>query len=172
MLQIFNVCKAMFKYRGWKCEQDTSKWEMIMDVYDTENNLVKLLFIDNVKITLNFIKDYLNYLETNNIYHSIIIHKYDFTSGCLNIIKKIKVRIYIELFSYLFMRHDIMTHRLVPKHEKIDKDEYNWVSNKYGTHLPILLLTDPVVRFLNFKENDIIKIYRPTSITYRIVKSD
>ena len=70
------------------------------------------------------------------------------------------------------MSHDIMTHKLVPMHEKTSIDEKEWVIKKYGIHIPVLLITDPVCKFMGFKEDDIIKIYRRNHIIYRIVKKE
>ena len=42
---------------------------------------------------------------------------------------------------------------------------------KYGGKLPIILKTDPVVKYLNFKKGDILKVTRKSDyIHYRIVK--
>ena len=65
MEKIYNVCKSMCKYRKWKYEEDISKWDKIIDVYDEYGNLVKIIFIDNQKITMNILKNIFIILNIN-----------------------------------------------------------------------------------------------------------
>jgi len=74
-------------------------------------------------------------------------------------------------------KFDIMQHHLVPKHEIISKDEKEQLLKKYNISLkqiPFILSEDPIVKNLNAKEDDVIKITRksPTageSVYYRVI---
>ncbi|NIM47078.1 MAG: DNA-directed RNA polymerase subunit H [Candidatus Aenigmarchaeota archaeon] len=72
---------------------------------------------------------------------------------------------------------DILKHELVPEHVVLSEDEINELLEKYKIkprNLPKILTTDPVVKALNAKEGNILKIIRMSktagiSVYYRIV---
>ena len=72
---------------------------------------------------------------------------------------------------------NILKHSLVPEHIILNEDEKKELLEKYGIkpeHLPKILTNDPVVKALNAKEGDILKIIRKSktagfSTYYRIV---
>jgi len=78
------------------------------------------------------------------------------------------------------LKVDISKHVLVPEHEVLTDEEAEEVLNKYNitkSQLPKILITDPMVKKIEAKVGDIIKITRksPTageSIFYRIVVSE
>jgi DNA-directed RNA polymerase subunit H len=73
---------------------------------------------------------------------------------------------------------DILKHNLVPKHEVMSDSEIKktFKDLEYDTkHLPKIKLSDPVVKNIDAKIGDILKITRDsqtagTFITYRIVE--
>ncbi len=76
------------------------------------------------------------------------------------------------------MKQIILSHKLVPKHEILSKEEAKKVIEKYAGgdkyKLPYIKKSDPVVKALGAKPGDIIKITRrsPTageSVYYRLV---
>lgn len=72
---------------------------------------------------------------------------------------------------------NILSHKLVPKHEILSEKEKEELLKKYGVtlrQLPRILSSDPVVKSLNAKPGDIIRIRRKSltageSIYYRVV---
>lgn len=73
---------------------------------------------------------------------------------------------------------NILEHELVPKHIILSEEEKEELMKKYGItkpkQLPRILSTDPVIRAINAKPGDVVKIIRksPTageSIYYRLV---
>jgi DNA-directed RNA polymerase subunit H len=72
---------------------------------------------------------------------------------------------------------NILKHDLVPKHIILNEEEIKQVLDKYGIkpkNLPKIFTNDPVVKELNAKEGDILKIIRKSatageSLYYRIV---
>lgn len=72
---------------------------------------------------------------------------------------------------------DIREHELVPKHEILNEKEKEELLKKYGItlrQLPRILISDPMVKVLNAKIGDVIKIIRksPTAgetVYYRVV---
>lgn len=71
----------------------------------------------------------------------------------------------------------ILEHVLVPKHEILNKDEVKTILQKFGVTidlLPRIKADDPVVKVIEAKRGDVIKITRasPTageSVYYRVV---
>jgi len=58
---------------------------------------------------------------------------------------------------------DITKHELVPEHILLNENEKDRLLKKYGItlrQLPRILVTDPVVKILNGKPGDIVKIIR------------
>jgi DNA-directed RNA polymerase subunit H (RpoH/RPB5) len=87
----------------------------------------------------------------------------------------------LTLFSYKKLLINIVDNVYVPKHTVLDKTERQELKNKLSINhyndLPILLKSDPVSRYYNFREGDVIRIERPTKgnkihIAYRYVISD
>ena len=72
---------------------------------------------------------------------------------------------------------DITKHTLVPKHIILNEKEKEELLNKYGIstkHLPRILESDPVVKAINAKIGDVLKIARKSATAgltnyYRIV---
>lgn len=77
------------------------------------------------------------------------------------------------------MTINIQEHMLVPKHEIMTDSEIEDLKNSAGydiENLPRIKVDDPVVKDIDAKENDILRITREsdtagTFVTYRIVKS-
>ncbi len=72
---------------------------------------------------------------------------------------------------------DITKHSLVPKHELLDENEKELLLKQYAItlkQLPRILAADPMVKILNAKVGDVVKVTRksPTAgqaIYYRVV---
>jgi len=72
---------------------------------------------------------------------------------------------------------NILNHQLVPKYEILDKKEKELVLEKFGItvkELPFILPSDPVVKIINAKPGDVLRIKRESltageSIYYRVV---
>jgi DNA-directed RNA polymerase I, II, and III subunit RPABC1 len=98
-----------------------------------------------------------------------------------NILKILKEKEYKgnEMFWLNNLVINITHHFLVPKHEKITEDEVKklmmelYITNRL--HLPLMLKTDPIARYLDLSSGDVVRITRfsPTSgqyYSYRVVK--
>ena len=84
-----------------------------------------------------------------------------------------------ELFWLNTVIFNITHHILVPKHTKMTDDEVKkilgelFIQNKF--HLPLMLKSDPITRYLDLSSGDVCRItrYSPTSgqyYSYRVVK--
>jgi DNA-directed RNA polymerase I, II, and III subunit RPABC1 len=83
--------------------------------------------------------------------------------------------VHLEPFLFRELVGNILNHKLVPRHEPLTETERRLFFQKYKLDdLPLILHTDPVVRFLGLKDGDIVKITRPDFVagqyvTYRRV---
>ena len=87
----------------------------------------------------------------------------------------------IQVFHVTQLIYNVTKHILVPKHEILTLTEIAFIKKKLYlsslSQLPVIKNTDPVARYLNMKDGDICRIYRPskttaTHICYRICISD
>tara|TARA_B100001093_G_C26797439_1_gene1001793 strand:+ start:1237 stop:1881 length:645 start_codon:yes stop_codon:yes gene_type:complete len=85
----------------------------------------------------------------------------------------------VTIFNYKKLMFNIVDHEYVPKHEKLSAEEKikllsDFMIRSYDK-LPLLSKQDPVCRYYNFRQNDVIKITRPSSsnkfhILYRFIQ--
>jgi DNA-directed RNA polymerase subunit H (RpoH/RPB5) len=72
---------------------------------------------------------------------------------------------------------DITKHELVPKHILLNENEKNEMLKKYGVvlkQLPRITITDPVIKILDGKPGDVVKIIRKSqtageTVYYRVI---
>lgn len=110
--------------------------------------------------------------KEREIFHVIIIYKDTVTPTIKNIVNNMAITDMItEIFPQMDLQFNITKHRLVPKHELLVGDEAVEMRKKFGKNLPVLLHTDPISRFYNYRKGDIIRIVTENSYPrYRIVK--
>lgn len=132
-----------------------------------ERIVIFALNIDKVGVTK--IQECVSLCMSLEIYRCIIIYNNSMSSMAKNIIKNGGM-VDIEIFSDDELQINITKHDLVPLHEKLSSQECFDFKNKYGTKIPKITTSDPISRFYNFKEGDIIKITRKNGyVAYRIV---
>lgn len=164
--RVVETLKEMLEQRGY-------------EVYDTSEGIVgrkrgkgSIMVFFNIgpKVNNERIQDYVARMKSLSINHCIVVYSQSVTSQAQKIIEELQ-DMRIELFSYDSLRYNITKHRLVPKHTQLSKAEGKAFKEAYGTKIPVLLTTDPVVRFYDFQKGDIIKIERPNGfVCFRIVK--
>ena len=105
-----------------------------------------------------------------NILHSIIIYGDTITPTVKKTIQTM-TEMEIELFTESELLFNITKHILVPTHEKLSEFENKIFKKKFGVKFPIILTTDPVSRFFNFKKGDIIRVTRKNNyVSYLVVR--
>ena len=174
----------MLNQRGYKVTEENSEFIMAKrSIKDT----VMIFQEKTVGLTTDRVYKLLSKIKDHNCYHCIIIYKEGVTTYVKNLIKnelfeKTKtVRdkttydmndFDIEIFNENEFKFNITKHRLQPKSiEKLSDDETISFKNTYGIKIPVFSLSDPIVRFYNFKRGDIISVIRSDGThTYRIVK--
>lgn len=138
---------------------------------------------DNEKLGVRLIRAYYEKMVSLNINKAILIVKENITSFAKNeILSYINTvepekSIYIETFLESSLIFDPTTHELVPKHELLSEEEKKKFLGDYKIkeiQLGKILISDPIVRYYDFKEKDVIKITRPSETggvyyNYRVV---
>jgi DNA-directed RNA polymerase subunit H (RpoH/RPB5) len=154
--------KEMCKERGY----------IILDEKENEiiTNKCYIIFTNDIKININYIKDITHMMTEQDIKHVIIVYNGNITINNHNL-KEIKSIYNIEFFPEKLFMFNITRHELVPKHEKLlntDPDYKAIVKEK--CHLPYIFEHDPICKYYNFKNGDILKITRNNDIVvYRLV---
>ena len=85
-----------------------------------------------------------------------------------------------EFFELTSLQYNVSKHVYVPKHQKMTKEEVDSVLKTYYLkskfHLPQILESDPMSRYLGLKHGDVVKITRPSensgqTVFYRCCRS-
>ena len=185
----------MFRDRGYSLSDEL--------FIDSKNSFKKIFYSKNLDFRVDaegkppvFVKWMLNFKIKPNMIKETIdnIREEGFqenTPGKIILITKAKPNTNIskifkdkefrgtELFWLNTMIFNITKHVLVPKHTKISEDDIRkllaelYIQNKF--HLPVMLKSDPITRYLDLSSGDVCKItrYSPTSgeyFSYRVVK--
>lgn len=138
-------------------------------IFMRNNNEIILVFINDGILNMINIKDYMSITNSLKVSHIIIIYTNKITPSTKKIINYNDIK--IELFEQNEMSFDLTKHKYYYPHIKVDNNIKETLLNKYGNNLPIILKSDPIVKFMNFERGDIIKILRKdNNIFYRIVK--
>lgn len=143
-------------------------------LYEKENEIVTdqcyIIFTGDIKININYIKDLTRLMTEQDIEHVIVIYNGNITMNTQNI-RDIKLLYNIEFFNEKSCMYNVTKHTLVPKHEKLNKgcEEYRFIY-KEKNNLPHIFEHDPVCKYYNFKQGDLLKITRKGGvIAYRLV---
>lgn len=110
----------------------------------------------------------------NNPNNIIFIFRSRPSSSILNLLN-------VNSCEYFFienLQYNITKHRLVSKHSLLNEEESDQLLNKYNiksTQLPVILKSDPVIKYYNFPRGGICKIVRESRASvktefYRYIK--
>ena len=85
--------------------------------------------------------------------------------------------VFIQLFTIDDLRFDIMTHELVPKHERLPESFFETIKSQYQivskNALKCIKIQDPVARYIGLRKGEICRITAPsqktlTTTSYRL----
>ena len=140
------------------------------------NDDIKIIYHMKSKFIKNDLKKFLSTIEKDEEYkHIIFIFKEKINNNNEKNIKDLLDGVTYELFPIKNLLFNITKHSYVPKHELLSVDEANNIMTNYSikkSQFPIILKSDPVARYYDFKPGQLIKVYRSStatgeSITYR-----
>jgi len=187
---VYNKSEFVSFYKGMLAEQMDSELtpielsdglSLFFNKIDSEvpDTVMVYFFIFNVKIPQLFMEYILQKYRESDATHLIVIFNEKETQK----IRNINMLEGSEIFYMHELTFNVTKHVLVPKHTKIEDDERYNVITQYATNskgetdmslIPGIGSSDPVVKYYNFKADDIIRIDRPrkdgyTDIYYRAV---
>jgi len=132
--------------------------------YENTTEKIIVFFSEEDKLGVKSLKNYYNKMTNLDIINAIIVVKENATSFAKNDILEVSRSenpLYIEIFLENQLVFDITEHVLQPKFRKLSKKEKNEFLQKMDikeTQIAKMLTSDPIARFYNFKEKDIIEI--------------
>lgn len=168
-----------------KIELSANAADILTSGYSTRfNKMIFEIIIDDIKLIYYLspkykwseLKKNFEDTEENNKYSlHILITKDKISANNMKSINELKIN--IQIFDIKELQFNITKHVLVPKHELfINENEITELLEKYSLkskfQLPIILKNDPVAKYFNIKNGDVVKVSRvsPSSgeyITYR-----
>ncbi len=173
-----NVCKMLRDRKMIKDYNDFySKVKNIGDNleininYETKSIAIKIVY-NNVN-TIKDSNDIENFLDKYSKYHKILV----ITSLSKKAYKQLMEYPLTEVFIELEQMVNILEYELQPKFRlftKTEVEEYFKTFNNKKREMPRMLDSDPVARYFNAKQGDILEITRPSvttgeAVSYRIV---
>lgn len=169
--------KEMMRDRGYNTYEDRTDHKMNTPMYKFTNSLgdstLVVWHIDEYnKMGTDTIKSDLIKLQEENVNGIIFIKKGKVTSNAKEILSCL-TPYRVQIFDIDEVSINITKHCLVPKHSKCSAQETNELFTQYKIKkhysLPRIYLSDPIVKYYDWKRGDIIKIKRSTGISYRCV---
>lgn len=162
-----NTCNDMLTDRGFV---ESGVIDDQYKLYQKDINKIIVIISQTDKLNIDYMKEYIKLLSENEIKNCIIVYNNDITPSAKKVVENL-FQFSIELFKINELQYNITKHRLYNKHESLNIKEKHDFIEKYGTKIPVILETDPVCRYFNFKKGDIIRVTRKKDIiVYRIVK--
>ena len=179
----WNTCKQMIRDRGYNLSPNYEKLSQIDINYLLDNNTLNMIgqranderifvkFINMSKTKVSYLQGIIDELKSQHAKTTIILILKKKPSS---IIKKLETRgdFNIQIFSTKVLLVNPTKYSLVPLHIKLNTDEVDKIMLKYNilckSQLPLLLPNDPIVKYYNFKKDDIIKIVKKSQMTYEI----
>lgn len=176
----------IFKYR-YNLFNTSDAHDHIFDFfYETATNKILITYIKNyseLKNTVDFLKDEYEIGKDD----TLVLVLTDFQSQ-FNDLEKIKNKLTefylkkggcrVQVFLLQELAFNLTKHRLVPKHRLMNPVEVDKLRNQYTLtslkQLPIILESDPVSKYFNFKPGNVCEITRMNVLTgiskaYRLV---
>ena len=167
-----NIIRMSFKNREFEC------------CINHNELLTKIIFMFSSKVKPTAVREHLNELLENNNEEKLDCILFVLGSKVSNAVSRVcndtKFKhINIQFFSSRELIIDITEHNLNPIFIKLNNDEIHNLMEEYTIEnklmLPIMLITDPIAKYYNYRSGDICKIIRksPTnlkSISYRLIK--
>ena len=168
--QCFRYTELMLERRGYDTKLPLGESAMAYLFQNATGSTVLVWYFCFDKLNIDSIKEFIHMLETNCVEHGIIVYQSTVTSSTRKVIDNL-YQFKIELFELKELQYDLTSFRYFCQHDKLDTAEAVKIKQKFGTSLPTLLRTDPVVRYYHFQKGEIIRITRRNDTQiYRLVK--
>ena len=160
--QIIKCAFEMFSDRDYEFSPDIDFDSNIFNIYKNNNkSIVKFIFLElKANQIKEVIKSILNEYEDKNIHSYFIIVNSNYAGTFDN----------VEIMNCKHFKFNITKHVMTNKHQLISEDELVELTKKGIKNLPIISISDPMVRWYGWNIGQICKITRPYSFFYRLIK--
>lgn len=169
--------RDMLRDRGYT-EIDEENGERIVARNDSSEKVL-VYFVYDIKVSVKKMKTIKDIIDedTNTYKCLILVYKSSITTFAKQFISTDVNDLNVQVFSENELSFNITKHELVPKHEVLTPIQKKAVMTKYKTvakHFPMLLSSDPVVRYYGALPGTMMRITRksPTAgeyVLYRVV---
>jgi DNA-directed RNA polymerase subunit H (RpoH/RPB5) len=114
-----------------------------------------------IKVNLQYMKTLIMHCIITNTDHCIVMYAGTFTTNVRSVIRDC-AQVRVELFPLTMFVFVLVDHFLVPKHRRINITEMEALGIRQFDHdkLPVLLETDPICRYHDFRQGDFVRIDR------------
>jgi DNA-directed RNA polymerase I, II, and III subunit RPABC1 len=148
---------------------------------EKETERIAIFWSDVEKIGVRQIKSYLDFMDENDVNHSILILKKPITTFGKRAIEEFNINFpskYIEYFEYSELLINITKHVLTPLHILLSDTEKAELLKNYNLkkdgQLPKLHHTDAIAKYYGLRKGNVVKVIRQSGsetnyITYRVV---
>lgn len=123
---------------------------------ETDEKII-VFFVEHTKVTIDVIKTIISTTEPD-VKHVIICYAKSLTSDAKQAIAINKI-FFFEIFSFDELSYDPIA--IVPRHFVVENKPKEWKK------LPIILTSDFVSRYYNFRKDDVIGIVENDCLSYR-----
>lgn len=172
-LKAWNTTKELVKDRGYTISENYDKLSETDLNYLINNDNLNIIgnmsdgrqifvkFINMIRVKVSYLQSIITELKKTHVNTTIV---FIMKSKPSSIIRKLESKGVnnIQIFYSKRLQINPTKHSLVPIHIKISDEETKDVLLKYKlickSQLPVLLQTDAISRYYNFKKDDIIKI--------------
>jgi len=146
-----------------------------------ETQRIAIFWSDIEKIGVKQIKSYLDFMDENDVNHSILVLKNPITTFGKRAIEEFNINFptkYIEYFEYSELLINITKHVLTPLHIPLSDTEKEELLKNYNlkkdAQLPKLHHTDAIAKYYGLRKGTVVKVIRSSGtetnyITYRVV---
>tara|TARA_Y100000385_G_C13008523_1_gene600580 strand:- start:478 stop:981 length:504 start_codon:yes stop_codon:yes gene_type:complete len=167
MQKAYEVCTEMLLQRGCQIRDNDDHTSIVAE----KNGItIGVFFIDAPKFNVELIEKVLGALSGINAKVGIIVHKGTVTACAKKITNMEDADVKLEIFHVDELQFNVTKHRYVPLHEKVDESEAEVIKKNFGVKFGHIQIMDAISRFYAFSRGDLIRIYRPDGIAYRIVR--
>ena len=162
--KVNNVLKKMLSTRGYNEIKEITK-EL------TITNDMICYYPDNNKITIELVKNFFEYLEKYKTKHGIIVYNESLTPDANALISEYLPDDYwIEIFCSENLTFIPIDHKLVPLHVRLTSEEIKLeLANIRLNDLPEILDSDPIIKFMGYRKDDIIRVHRINDELYYLI---
>ena len=141
---------------------------------DSSGKNVMVIILNKDRLNISSVKECIIIFGTHDINIGILLYSGDPTSSAKKTLANLEGsgRIKVATFPISNFRFCLTDHKLVFPHHRVKRDVSQQLKKKYGADkLPIILSSDPVAKYYNFRSGEIIAITRrDKTISYRIVR--